>query len=186
MRILTIKLEKGRIIGVLWLLLALILLTVGVFTLPTHLEAKSVSGNLLAAADESQRQAFFASYGWLVSERPVAVAEKEVPTRLEGEALDFEAMQKEAGLSIAPCLGSRIKAYTYSVSDHPTGRGDIFATLWVLNGRAVAGYLSLGQEEGALMHSLSWRGDPIAAGGEVSSSSKEEKPVYTETDYPAD
>ena len=156
MKVITWKLHRGRIAAVLLLTAALTVLTVGMFLLPERLDARKAAGRPDAAGDEAQRQAFFASYGWKVADRPVTVRETEVPARLNADQL---RRQKEAGLKTADYAGQRVKAYTYAVLNHPTGRGDITATVWVKDGLAAAGFLELEQDR--LIHGLTWKGSPM-------------------------
>ncbi len=154
MKILTIKLQKGRVIAAALLLAGLALAATATVFLPKQAMETAAS----AGAKEEERIAFLSEFGWQVAERPLIVSEALVSA--DPKDKDYAAyarLQKPAGLSLEPVRGKRVKCYVYEVTNHPAGRSDALGVLLVHSGQIVGGHIQLGQGEDALRHSLANR-----------------------------
>ena len=170
MKVLSIKLHKGRTIGALLLLAGIGVVAIISLFLPQ--DSLPVSGKNGAKGED--RVEFLASYGWQVAEPPVMVTEVLIgsdPTKTD--YLAYQQLQTEAELDLTPALGKRVKCYYYAVNNHKTGRKDALAILLVEGKKIVAGHIQLGTGEDALRHSLANQGNRPTAEGASTTAPKQ-------------
>lgn len=108
-------------------------------------------------ADDSDRtnREFLASYGWSVSGESIDRAELSIPSHPDAVWANYETLQKEAGLSLAPFLGKKAVRTTYIVYNYPTDTDlEIRANVLSCAGIPIGGDIMSVSAENGFMHSL--------------------------------
>ena len=85
------------------------------------------------------RVAYLASYGWEVSPDPVAVEELILPEEPDETYQQYLDLQAGQGFDLAKYAGKRVKRYTYTVLNYPTGEENIQADLLLYRETVVGG-----------------------------------------------
>ncbi len=96
------------------------------------------------------------SYGWEVSQEPLATQELLVPVKFD-ESDDYLALQTEQGFDLSKYAGKRVKRYTYEVLNYPTGETGVQADLLIYNNVVIGGEVLSPRLDGFL-HGLSLPG----------------------------
>ena len=76
--------------------------------------------------------------GYEVGDAWTDVREILLPTTMDAAMTAYNEMQQASGYDLTPCLGERVKYYTYAVAHHPEEE-EAVAHLYEYDGRVVAG-----------------------------------------------
>lgn len=99
------------------------------------------------------RLAFLSSFGWQVDSQPLATEELILPETFDESMTDYLMLQNEQGFDLTQYAGKRVKRYTYSVTNHPTGRSNVQVNL-LLYKNTVVGAEVLCPELDGFLHGL--------------------------------
>ena len=99
------------------------------------------------------RRAYLASYGWQVSEEPIAVEELRIPEEFDETYAQYLELQTGQGFDLTPYCGKRVKRYTYAVSNYPTGETGVQADLLLYRSTVIGGDI-LSADLGGFIHGL--------------------------------
>ncbi|OUN06722.1 DUF4830 domain-containing protein [Flavonifractor sp. An92] len=140
MFIFTARLTRGRIAaGVA----VAALLCGAVFTAAGALSGGHVTASAAVSPKNirtnQDRVAYLASYGWEVSADPVAVEELILPEEPDETYQQYLDLQASQGFDLGKYAGKRVKRYTYTVLNYPTGEEDIQANLLLCQNTVVGG-----------------------------------------------
>ena len=140
MLIFTAKIHKGRIAAVA----AAAAVVCGIL-----MAAAGLSGGRGAAASAAvspkgvrtneDRVAYLESYGWAVSEEPIAVEELIIPEAFDETYSQYLDLQAGQGFDLTNYCGRRVKRYTYEVTNYPTGETGIQAGLLIYKNTVIGG-----------------------------------------------
>ena len=155
MLIFTAKIHKGRIAAVA----AAAAVVCGIL-----MAAAVLSGGRGAAASASvcpkgvrtneDRVAYLESYGWAVSEEPIAVEELIIPEEFDETYSQYLELQAGQGFDLTDYCGRRVKRYTYEVTNYPTGETGVQANLLLYKNTVIGGEVLSPRLDGFL-HGLS-------------------------------
>ena len=155
MLIFTAKIHKGRIAAVA----AAAAVVCGIL-----MAAAGLSGGRGAAASAAvipkgvrtneERVAYLESYGWAVSEEPIAVEELIIPEAFDETYSQYLDLQAGQGFDLTDYCGRRVKRYTYEVTNYPTGETGIQAGLLIYKNTVIGGDV-LSAQLGGFIHGLS-------------------------------
>ena len=152
MVILTAKLSKGKLIGILCAAIAVIVLIIA-------LSARGAASRLLETAgkrhirlETAEAQAeFLEKNGFSVAQEPVRVQEVRIPEEFSEVYQQYNELQKSQGFDLRRYRGKTVTQTVYQVLDYPAeGDEPVYATLLLCRGRLIAADLSRGGEESFL------------------------------------
>lgn len=99
------------------------------------------------------RVAYLESYGWQVDPEAVAVEELLIPQEFDDTYTQYLALQSGQGFDLTKYRGKRVKRYTYTISNYPTGETGVQAGLLIYRNTVVGGEI-LSSELGGFIHGL--------------------------------
>ena len=105
--------------------------------------------------DNDDRIAYLQSYGWQVSEDPITVEELLIPEVLDETYSQYLDLQLSQGFDLTAYSGERVKRYTYTVTNYPTGESDVQAGLLIYKNTVIAGDV-LSPQLGGFIHGLAY------------------------------
>lgn len=88
---------------------------------------------------EEDRIAYLGAWGWQVSPDAVTVEELELPKDFGPEYSEYLSLQSGQGFDLTKYAGKRVKRYTYSVGNYPTGDAGVKAHLLLFRNTVVGG-----------------------------------------------
>ena len=150
----TARLRRGRILAggaAAVLVCAAVLTMAGLLRAEDTAAAAPVSGKDIRTNED--RRAYLASYGWQVSEEPIAVEELRIPEEFDETYAQYLELQTGQGFDLTPYCGKRVKRYTYAVSNYPTGETGVQADLLLYRSTVIGGDI-LSADLGGFIHGL--------------------------------
>ena len=115
---------------------------------------KDISVNGENAED---RKAFFAQFGWTISEDPIEVKETVIPAEFDESYTKYNELQKKQNFDLEKYKGVRVKSWSYEITNYPgyeNCNGVIRGNLLTLNGKIIGGDIC-SVELGGFMHGFS-------------------------------
>ena len=116
-------------------------------------EAVSAVASPKGVRTNEDRVAYLESYGWTVSQEPVAVEELILPETFDETYTQYLELQSAQGFDLTRYGGKRVKRYTYVVTNYPTGETGIQAGLLVYRNTVIGGDV-LSPQLGGFLHGL--------------------------------
>lgn len=140
MFIMSMKLEKRKMLTIGVVIVGLILLGIGLFSIFSGKGGGSKKPNKggFEAANNAQRVAFLESFGWDVSDEPIEVCEIILPENFDEVYKRYNELQKTQGLNLDKYKGRRAKRWTYMVLNYPSD-DEVHANVIVCDDKIVAG-----------------------------------------------
>ncbi len=96
------------------------------------------------------RVAYLRSFGWEVSEEPLATQELLIPEEMDESYDEYLALQSEQGFDLTKYAGKRVKRYTYEVTNYPSGEDGVQANLLIYKNTVIGGEVLSPQLDGFL------------------------------------
>lgn len=103
------------------------------------------------------RVAYLESYGWQVSQEPTAVEELLIPETFDESYTQYLDLQTAQGFDLTDYQGKRVKRYTYTINNYPTGETGIQAGLLIYKNTVIGGDV-LSPQLGGFIHGLTMPG----------------------------
>lgn len=101
--------------------------------------AASASVSAKGVKSNEDRIAYLASYGWEVSSQPISVEELVIPKEFDDTYTQYLELQTAQGFDLAAYQGKRVKRYSYTVYNYPTGESGIQAGLLLYRNNVIGG-----------------------------------------------
>lgn len=156
MFIFTTKINRSRVVAGL---LALAVLCGGVWGLGQVLfspgDAVSALGASPRLKTNEDRLEYLAGYGWQVNSEPVSVEELLIPEEFDETYSQYLALQESQGFDLTKYRGKRVKRYSYTVLNYPSGETDIQAGLLIYKDTVIGGEI-LSSQLGGFIHGLAF------------------------------
>lgn len=108
-----------------------------------------------------ERKAFFAQFGWTISEDPIEVKETAIPTEFDKSYTKYNELQKKQNFDLEKYKGVRVKSWSYEITNYPgyeNSDGIIRGNLLTCNGKIIGGDIC-SVELGGFMHGFSPEAD---------------------------
>lgn len=96
------------------------------------------------------RVEYLQSYGWEVTEEPLATQELLIPEEMDESYDEYLALQSGQGFDLTKYAGKRVKRYTYEITNYPTGEAGVQADLLIYKNTVVGGEVLSPQLDGFL------------------------------------
>ena len=85
------------------------------------------------------RQSFLRDRGWEIDLGTEEHKTVRIPTSLDGVIEEYNKLQLEQGCDLSKHLGQSCEQYSYTVTNYPDQSQTVLVTLYVQNGRLIAG-----------------------------------------------
>lgn len=85
------------------------------------------------------RQSYLREQGWEVDLGTEERKTVRIPTNLDGILADYNELQLSQGCDLSKHLGQTCEQYSYTVTNYPDEAQTVLVTLYVQNGRLIAG-----------------------------------------------
>lgn len=92
-----------------------------------------------AAGTNDQRVVFLKQFGWDVDANSFEVEEVRIPEVFDDVYNNYNDIQKKQGYDLTKYAGKRVKRYTYTVSNYPSGLKGVRANLLVYKNKVIGG-----------------------------------------------
>lgn len=149
MVILTAKLSKGKLIGIVAAAAALLLLIIFLANRPGSGAVTETAGKKLETPES--RVELLASLGYTVSPEPVRTQEVQIPKEFSEVYEQYNAVQKSQGYDLTKYQGKNVMQYVYLVENYPEeGSDPVYATLLLYKNKLIGGDLSRSGKDGFL------------------------------------
>ena len=149
MVILTAKLSKGKLIGIVAAAAALLLLIIFLANRPGGQDIAETAGKKLETPES--RVELLASLGYTVSPEPVRTQEVQIPKEFSEVYEQYNTVQKSQGYDLTQYQGKNVMQYVYLVENYPEESSDpVYATLLLYKNKLIGGDLSRSGKDGFL------------------------------------
>ena len=85
------------------------------------------------------RVAFLSQYGWQLNAEPVQTQSIKIPETDSEVFRRYNELQKSQGFDLTQHAGRQATRYVYEILNYPNADSPVYATVFVLDGRIVAG-----------------------------------------------
>lgn len=116
--------------------------------------AHTVSANAGAASlsqtlkTNEDRVEYLRSFGWEVQVTPTVEMEVQVPKEFDTAYQAYNELQQKQGLDLEKYKGKRAMLYTYALSNYPSGKEGVTASLLLYKDKVVAADISAPEADG--------------------------------------
>ena len=154
MVILTAKLSKGKLIGIVAAAAVLLFLIIFLANRGTGTAIAPAAAEKLSTPES--REEFLSSLGYTVDSEPDRTQEVLIPKEWNEVYEQYAAVQSAQGFKLAKYKGKRVMQYVYQIKNWPEENTDpVYATLVCYKGRLIAGELTRSGTNGFLRPLLS-------------------------------
>ncbi len=148
---LSLKFNKRLVLVTAVAVVALVILCVldSMLDHPAGSEGETSSVQV-AAADDVERGAFLAQYGWVIDPTPAEVYEVEIPHTFDEIYETYNDLQRSQGFDLSAYRGERVKRWSYNITNYPDGIRGVRANLLVYNDQVIGGDICSVESDGFL------------------------------------
>ena len=110
----------------------------------------------LKAETHEERKAFFAFFGWEISDEPLEVKETVIPEEFDETYTKYNELQKNQNFNLEKYRNTRVKSWSYEILNYPgyeNSDGVIRGNLLTCDGNVIGGDIC-SIELGGFMHGL--------------------------------
>lgn len=154
MFIFTAKLSRGRIIACA---VAAVLLCGVVVTVAGLMNGRGAAASSTVSPKgvktNEDRVAYLEGLGWSVSGDPASVEELLIPEEFDETYSQYLALQTGQGFDLTQFCGKRVKRYTYTIANYPTGEPGVQVGLLIYKNTVIGGDV-LSSQLGGFIHGL--------------------------------
>ncbi len=149
MVILTAKLSKPKLIGIVCAAAALLLLVIVLANRSGGSDIQETAGKKLETPES--RVEFLASCGYTVSDEPARTQEVRIPEAFNEVYTRYNAIQQSQGFDLTKYQGKTVLQVVYQVENYPGESSEpVYATLLLYRNKLIGADLSRGGTEGFL------------------------------------
>ena len=135
MFVMTARVNKKKIVGLLAAAAALIALLIMLFGGSER--AASTAAPSMATNDG--RVQFLKNFGWDVAASPVESGQVRIPESASEVFDRYNALQKSQGYDLNPFAGKAVMRYVYKIRNYPGATDPVYATLLVYQDQVIGG-----------------------------------------------
>lgn len=152
MFVFSVKMSKRQWLFLVFCVVALIVLLLAAVSGSKAKPTAASVGKTAEGGNETARVSFLRSLGYSVLPPHTAVKEVLIPDLFDAETEDYNELQLSAGWDLSPYHGKRVKCWTYTLQNDPSGE-PAEAHLYEYNGRIIGGDVAA-TEAGGFMRAL--------------------------------
>lgn len=154
----TTRLTRGKVLaGVV----AAALLCGSVFTVTGMLNARGAAASATVSPKgiktNEDRIAYLSTYGWEVEPDSASVEELLIPKEFDETYTQYLDLQSSQGFDLTQYGGKRVKRYTYTITNYPTGESGVSVGLLIYHNTVIGGDI-LSSDLGGFIHGLAMPG----------------------------
>ena len=154
MMIVTAKLSKPKLLGIVCAAAAVVILMIVLSARGAMAQHTFGAKNKLETPES--RVEFLLTQGYQVSQEPVRVQEVKIPEEFTEVYEAYNAIQKAQGMDLSRYRGKRVTQYVYAVENYPeAGSEPVYATMLLYKNKLIGADLSRGGSESFLRPLLS-------------------------------
>ena len=141
MLIVTAKIPRRRLAvsGAAAAVLCCIILMASLIPLPKHQTEVFASPSPKGVRTAEDRAAYLEHFGWKISPEPSSVEELKIPEEFDDRYQEYLELQAGQGFDLTKYSGKRVKRYTYSIKNYPTGETGVVANLLIYKNTVIGG-----------------------------------------------
>lgn len=151
MFVFSVKMSKRQILTLVFCVVVLIVMVIAAVGRPAS-SATAAGAVSAEGGSETKRVAFLRSLGYTVVPPHTAVKEVLIPDEFDEATTVYNELQQTAGMDLTPYHGKRVKCWTYTIQDDPSGE-ETEAHLYEYKDRIIAGDVAA-REAGGFMRAL--------------------------------
>ena len=102
---------------------------------------------------DTEMLAFLNELGWQVTAKPLEIMEVQIPEQFDAVYSKYNEIQKNQGLDLEKYKGKEVMRYIFTVTNHPSGEAEVYATLLLYNDKLIGGDICSKKSDG-FMQSL--------------------------------
>ena len=139
MFVFTMKASGLKFLGILALSVTLLTTAIGILpSVNAAADVAAVTTDFKNINSEQDMVNFLLQSGYTVDQKPIEVFEMEIPEESNSVLNSYNEIQRAQGLNLKRYLGKSATVYVFNVTNHDHD-GEVLATLFVRNGRIIAG-----------------------------------------------
>lgn len=144
----TMKASGLKFFAVIALSVALLVTAIGVLpSISAASDVASVTTNYKNISSEEDMVKFISQFGYETEQKACEIYEIEIPEEFNTVYEKYNEIQRAQGLNLKRYSGKTASAYVFKINNYDT-EGDVFATVFIRNGRVIAGDVSSTSGEG--------------------------------------
>lgn len=148
MFVFTMKASGLKFFGILALSIALLTTAIGILpSVNAAADVAMVTTDFKNISDEQDMVDFLSQFGHIVDPTPLEIFNIEIPETFNCVFESYNEIQRAQGLNLKRYLGKDATVYIFNVKNSEY-EGDVLATLFVRNGRIIAGDICSKEGEG--------------------------------------
>lgn len=148
MFVFTMKASGLKFFGILALSVALLTTAIGILpSVNAAADVATVATDFKNIQSEQDMVNFLSQFGYTVDATPIEVFETEIPEEFNSVLESYNEIQRAQGLNLKRYLGKDATVYVFNVTNYDHD-GEVLATLFVRNGRIIAGDICSKDGEG--------------------------------------
>ena len=136
MFVITTKVSKTKLAALVTLLIAVLVLAAILAAAKTGTPEAADARN---GETNEARVAYITRQGWQINAEPIQTQSVKIPTENTEVFNRYNELQKTQGFDLTQYTGRQATRYVYEVLNAPEAEGPVYATVFVLDGRIVAG-----------------------------------------------
>ncbi len=144
----TMKASGVKFFAVIALSVALLATAIGI--LPSVSAASDVANvniDFKNVSTNEEMVSFLSQFGYEADQMPVETLEIEIPEEFNSVLERYNEIQRAQGLNLKRYMGKDATAYVFKITNYEY-EGEVFATLFIRNGRVIAGDICSKDGEG--------------------------------------
>ena len=135
----TMKASGVKFFAVVALSVALLATAIGILpAVSAASDVASVTTDYKNISNEEEMKNFLSSFGYETESQAAKVYEIDIPKEFNTVFEKYNEIQRAQGLNLKRYAGKSATAYVFKVNNYKYD-GDVFATLFIRNGRVIAG-----------------------------------------------
>lgn len=148
MFVLSVKMNRKRIGGILLLFLGITLLLLFLFGKKTPAVTETSGSLTQKVANTAEMVSYLNSFGWEVAEEPCEIVEISIPTEFNDVYQKYNKLQQSQGFDLSVFKGEPVKRFTFEVRNYPEETEYVRANLLIYQERVIAGDISSVKADG--------------------------------------
>lgn len=135
----TLKASGLKFFAIIAVSVALLLTAVSILpAVSASADVAFVTTNYKNIVSEEDMVNFLSEFGYETEKQPVDTYEFEIPEEFNSVFEKYNAIQRAQGLNLKRYMGKDATAYVFKVNNYEY-QGEVYATLFIRNGRIIAG-----------------------------------------------
>lgn len=138
----TLKASGIKFFAVLAVAVAILTTAIGILpSVNAASDVASVTTDFKNVSTEEEMVSFLSEFDYEADPKAISIFEYEIPKEFNSVLEQYNEIQRAQGLNLKRYLGKDATVYTFKISNYKY-EGEVYATLFIRNGRIIAGDVS--------------------------------------------